>query len=374
MPDSPFILMVAGEASGDQAAAPVVTALRRVYPRARILAVGGPRMREAGAEILFDYSELAVMGFAEVLKHLPRLLRRRREVKALLRSGEPDLFIPVDAPGFNLPLAREAKTRKIPTLYYIAPQVWAWGQGRVNAMRRDLAGLAVILPFEEAWFSEHGLEARFVGHPLAGRFDNLPAPGDPAHRIGLMPGSRAQEVSRHLPRLLKAVEILQDRRVGLEFSILEAGALNNEYYGRYLDDFQHPIKRFRGDSAEFFAQQDLLWASSGTATLEAALAGRPMVVLYRTGPLNYQLARRLVSLNRIALVNLVAERELVPELIQKGAEPENLALAMFALLTDEKARRRQRTGFEEIRTKLGSKEPGENVADMAQKILEGHER
>ena len=152
MPDSPFILMVAGEASGDQAAAPVVAALLREYPGARILAVGGPRMREAGAEILFDFSELAVMGFAEVLRHLPRLLRRRREVKALLRSGKPDLFIPVDAPGFNLPLAREARKRGIPAFYYIAPQVWAWGEGRVAAMRRDLAGLAVILPFEEAWF------------------------------------------------------------------------------------------------------------------------------------------------------------------------------------------------------------------------------
>ena len=374
MPDSPFILMVAGEASGDQAAAPVVAALLREYPGARILAVGGPRMRQAGAEILFDFSELAVMGFAEVLRHLPRLLRRRREVKALLRSGKPDLFIPVDAPGFNLPLAREARKRGIPAFYYIAPQVWAWGEGRVAAMRRDLAGLAVILPFEEAWFKERGVHARFVGHPLAGRFDALPLPSDQPRRIGLMPGSRAQEVSRHLPRLLRAAEILGTRRVGLEFSLLEAGSLSPDYYDQYLEHFQHTLKRFRGDSAEFFAEQDLLWASSGTATLEAALADRPMVVLYRTGPLNYQLARRLVSLDRIALVNLVAQRELVPELIQKGAEAENLALAMFALLTDEGSRARQRAGFAEIRRQLGSEDPGENVARLAREILEGHER
>lgn len=366
--------MVAGEASGDQAAAPVVAALLREYPGARILAVGGPRMREAGAEILFDFSELAVMGFAEVLRHLPRLLRRRREVKALLRSGKPDLFIPVDAPGFNLPLAREARKRGIPAFYYIAPQVWAWGEGRVAAMRRDLAGLAVILPFEEAWFKERGVHARFVGHPLAGRFDALPLPSDQPRRIGLMPGSRAQEVSRHLPRLLRAAEILGTRRVGLEFSLLEAGSLSPDYYDQYLEHFQHTLKRFRGDSAEFFAEQDLLWASSGTATLEAALADRPMVVLYRTGPLNYQLARRLVSLDRIALVNLVAQRELVPELIQKGAEAENLALAMFALLTDEGSRARQRAGFAEIRRQLGSEDPGENVARLAREILEGHER
>ena len=374
MPESPFILMVAGEASGDQAAAPVVAALRREYPAGRILAVGGPRMQEAGAEILFDASELSVMGFAEVLRHLPPLLKRRRHVKSVLRREHPDLFLPVDAPGFNLPLARLAKNRGIPTLYYIAPQVWAWGEGRLKAMKRDLAGLAVILPFEEDWFAERGIPAGFVGHPLAGKFVDLPTPETEARRIGLMPGSRAQEISRHLPRLLEASAKLTEKHEGLQFSMLETSSIKDSYYSEYLNKFKYPMKRFRGDSRAFFAEQDLLWASSGTATLEAALAGRPMVVLYRTGFVNYQLARRLIRLKNIALVNLVAGRELVPELIQHGAEPANLATAMAVLLQDDQARARQCAGFAEIRERLGSLEPGAQVAKMAREILEGHGR
>ncbi len=372
MPDSPFILMVAGEASGDQAAAPVVAALRREYPSARILAVGGPRMKAAGAEILFDASELSVMGFAEVLRHLPRLLKRRRQVKSLLRRERPDLFLPVDAPGFNLPLARLAKSLSVPTLYYVAPQVWAWGEGRLKAMKRDLAGMAVILPFEEDWFAERGVPARFVGHPLAGKFVDLPEPKGEPRRIGLMPGSRAQEISRHLPRLLEASAKLLAKHGDLEFSILEASPISDAVYARYLNGFEYPVKRFRGDSQAFFAEQDLLWASSGTATLEAALAGRPMVVLYRTGRVNYQLARRLIRLKNIALVNLVAGRELVPELIQHGAESANLATSMAVLLLDEETRDRQRAGFAEIRQHLGSLEPGVEVAKMAREILESH--
>jgi len=329
-------------------------------------------MREAGAEILFAASELSVMGFAEVLRHLPRLLKRRRQVKSMLRREHPDLFLPVDAPGFNLPLARLAKSRGIPTLYYVAPQVWAWGEGRLKAMKRDLTGLSVILPFEEDWFAERGIPARFVGHPLAGKFVDLPSSESGFKRIGLMPGSRAQEISRHLPRLLEASRILMQKQEGLVFSLLEAESISESYYSEYLDKFKYPMKRFRGDSRAFFAQQDLLWASSGTATLEAALAGRPMVVLYRTGPVNYQLARRLISLKNIALVNLVAGRELVPELIQHGAEAANLATAMSVLLLDDHFRERQKEGFAEIRERLGSLEPGAEVAKMAREILEGH--
>jgi lipid-A-disaccharide synthase len=366
--------MVAGETSGDQAAAPAVAALRRFFPRGRILAVGGPRMREAGAEILFPASELSVMGFGEVLRHLPRLWKRRNQVRRLIRSGRPDLFIPVDAPGFNLSLAREARLRGVPVLYYVAPQVWAWGAGRLKAMRRDLSGLAVFLPFEEEWFRRRGIHARFVGHPLAGKYMGAGPADRRPDRIGLMPGSRSQEVSRHLPRLLEAAGRLAANGRNLTFSILEADSIPGDIYDGYMRLFKYPVKRFRGDAQAFFAEQDLIWAGSGTATLEAALADVPMVVLYRTGALNYQLARRLVKLDRIALVNLVAGRELVPELIQDDASPESLAETMAGLLEDPEARSRQREGFREIRLRLGSLDPGAELSRMAGEILEGHER
>lgn len=369
MAEAPFIFMVAGEESGDQAAAQVVSALKDRWPEARILAVGGARMREAGAEILFDSSELAVMGFAEVVAHLPRLLRRRRQARRFLKKQAPDLFIPVDAPGFNIPLCREARRRGVPVLYYVAPQVWAWGAGRLKAMRRDLTALALILPFEEDWFRARGIEARFVGHPLAGRYEACAADREPT-RIGLMPGSRAQELSRHLPVMLEAASLLRAERPELRFSVLETEAISTSIYSGYIDQFEGDVKLFRGDGAGFFGGQDLLWACSGTATLEAALAGLPMVVLYRTGFLSYQLARRLVKLDRIALVNLVAERGIVPELIQGEAEPARLADAMRRLLDDGQARGAQREAFAEIREKLGSLKPGAEVAEMAGRILE----
>jgi len=371
MPDSPRILMVTGEASGEQAALPVLEALRRQWPDCRVKAVGGERLREAGAEILFDKEELSVMGFGEVLGRLPLLLRRRRELRELLRSGEIDLFLPVDAPGFNLPLCRFARQAAVPALYYIAPQVWAWGRRRVKAMARDLSALAVILPFEEKWFAERGIRARYVGHPLAASYEGKPRPAGEPPQLGILPGSRRQELKRMLPLMLDAARRLARRRPELQFLLLESPSLEGADYDPYLHGLDLPLRRARGEAPEQLPGLDAAWVTSGTATLETALAGVPMVVAYRTGAFNYAIARNLVKVPHIALANLVAGRRLVPERVQGEAHAEALAGAMDELLGSEQALREQREGFAAIASSLGSDDPGEGVAALAREILEG---
>jgi lipid-A-disaccharide synthase len=310
------------------------------------------------------------MGFGEVLGHLPSLLRRRREMKRLLLRRRVDLFLPVDAPGFNLPLARSARQAGVPVLYYIAPQVWAWGSHRVRAMARDLDALAVILPFEEDWFTERGVAARYVGHPLAALYPQPPkAPAEGA-AVGLLPGSRQQEIRRMLPVLLRAAERLAEKRPGQEFLLLESPTLSAEDYDPWIRDFKYPLKRNRDPASQILPKLAAAWVTSGTATLESALAGLPMVVAYRTGKLSYALARRLVKVPHIALANLVAGGALVPELVQEEAEPGELARAMDALLDSAFAREEQRRGFLQLARRLGDREPGEAVARMVREILE----
>jgi len=362
--------VVAGEASGDQAAAAAVRSLRALRPGWEVQAVGGRALAAAGAELLLPYEEVAVMGFTEVLARLPAIHARLRRLRRLLAGGGVDLFMPVDFPGFNLRLAQTARRAGVPVLYFVAPQVWAWGEGRVATLRRVVERLAVILPFEADWFGERGVDARFVGHPIMESERPL-APDTPPPRLALLPGSRAQEVARHLPLMLAAASRLAAAVPGLECELLESPALAPAYYDRLLAGASLLPERRREPSAGFLARQGAALVASGTATLEVAAAGLPMAVVYRTGRLNYALARRLVRVSTIALVNLVAGEELVPELIQGDATPEALAGAMAPLLAAGPARERQRRGLLALREALGGPGCGERVARLAVELLEG---
>ncbi|MDP6418442.1 MAG: lipid-A-disaccharide synthase [Candidatus Krumholzibacteria bacterium] len=373
MPEERRILLLAGEASGDQATAPLIREILRQHPRWKLDAIGGPAMKEAGAQILYSSEELAVMGFQEVLLRAPRLLSLRRKMAERIRSGTYDLFLPVDAPAFNLPLCRIARQSGVPALYFIAPQVWAWKENRLKSMKRDLSALAVILPFEEDWFRERGMEARFVGHPLASHWNPGPRDREPvgqALRIALLPGSRKQEIRRHLPLFLKAAEKLSQRREDCSFHLLEASSLSPLLYETALKSSTLTVHRHRTGSREFLQDMDAAWVSSGTATLETALAGLPMVVVYRTGALSYFLASRLVKLDSISLVNLLAEEKLVPERVQGDASPENLLADMESLLDLPDAASRQREGFRLIAEGLGGRDPAQEVASMVLRLLE----
>lgn len=362
------LLITAGEASGDQAGAAVVAALRRRHPEWRLLATGGERMEAAGAELLVHYRELAVMGFAEVLRRLPALRGRLRALGDLLGAGVIDLFLPVDFPGFNLRLAARARRAGLPVLYFIAPQVWAWGESRVAALRRDVDRLALILPFEGEWFAARGVAGEFVGHPLLESPRPL-APAAATPRLGLLPGSRAQEVTRLLGPMLEAAARLKRAQPALAVELLEAPGLPAAFYDRLLRRAPLAPRRCREESAGFLARQGAAVVASGTATLETAVAGLPMVVVYRTGLLNYQLARRLVRIERIALANLVAGEDLVPELVQGALTAERLAAALTPLLEDSPERAAQQAGFERLRERLGGPGCGERVAALAEALL-----
>jgi len=322
-------------------------------------------MQDAGVELLAHTDELAVMGFAEVLRHLPFFVRLMGRVQRSFDDRQPDLVIPIDYPGFNLRLARRARARSIPVLYYIAPQVWAWHRSRIHGLARAADRLAVILPFEEELFREAGARVSFVGHPLLdlaaareSRGAFLEAIGlDPGRPVlALFPGSRAQEVARHLDLFQDAASLVTGSNPDVQPVIAAGGAVATEAYR----GSGYPLT---SDSWELLHHADTALVKSGTSTLQAALTGTPLVVAYRMHPVSFALARRLVRVPHIALVNLVAGERIAKELIQEQATPEALAAALRPLLPGGAERERALAALARVRAKLAIGEAGEEVAE-----------
>lgn len=372
----PTILLLAGEPSGDLHGARVARALRRRWPDARLFGLGGPRMADEGVELLAGLDRLAVMGFSEVAGHLPFFYRLFHRLRREMAQRATDLVIPIDYPGFNLRFAGAARRAGVPVLYYIAPQVWAWHRSRMRQLAERTDRLAVILPFEAPIFAESGARAEFVGHPLLEAQREAEPAAAFRERLGierdrpllaLFPGSREQEVRRHLELFGAAAERLRRTHPDLQPVVAAGAALPRTLYA----DAGLPVT---DDSRALLRHAWLALVKSGTTTLEASLAGTPMVVAYRTSPITYWLARRLVRVDHIALVNLVAGERLVPELVQDGATPEALAAALAPLAGDGPARARVAAGLERVRDALaapeGSVGPAERVAQIAAEILE----
>lgn len=369
---APTIFISAGEESGDLHGAALARALRERFPGARLIGLGGARMRAEGVETLAGLDELAVMGLVEVLKHLPFFVRLRKQVFAALQREGVDLVIPIDYPGFNLRLARHAKASGIPVLYYIAPQVWAWHKSRVRDLARDADEVAVVLPFEEDFLRKGGVNARFVGHPLLDRADpELPrdewarARGlDPDRPIlALFPGSRAQEVRRHLELFSAAAELVVRGRPDAQPVIGVPGGIDRGIYGAA----RWPLIDSAGGLLQYATAAI---AKSGTTTLEAGLALTPLVVVYRMNAASYAMARRLVKVPHIALANLIAEDRVAPEFVQDAATPGALAEAVLPLLDSASAeRQRMVAGFARVRERLGGPGASRRVAQLAAELL-----
>ncbi len=380
-PDDRRVLIVAGEASGDRHAARLVAALRRLGP-CRVRGVAGPALAAAGVERVVAMEDLAVLGFSEVVARLPRIWSAYRRLLAEVRSFRPHAAVLVDSPGFNFRLGPALKRLGVPIYYYIAPQVWAWHPERAAQMARWVDRLAVIFPFEEPLFRESGVEARFVGHPLLEglepEVDETTFRGElgiapDAPILGLLPGSRRQEIRAHIPDMLRAgLALARERRglavvvacvprsampgsaraAGSEGDICDAAALTppGESHAPWVP---RDPRRVHGRTHAVQAYATCCAVASGTATLETALFGTPEVIVYRTGWLNYEIARRVVKLPRIGLPNIVAGAEVAPELIQGDLTAARLAAVLAPWLDDPAARQRQRAKLAAVRAALG---------------------
>lgn len=366
-------LLSAGEASGETYGAQLIEALRRVQPGAKFFGMGGERMRAAGCELLVDASEVAVVGLVEVLTHLPRIRQRFDELMREAERRRPDAAVLIDFPEFNLRLARELHRLKIPVFYFVSPQIWAWRTGRVKQIKKYVREMIVIFPFEQDFYRKHGVEVTYVGHPLAyapppqasrddfARQERVD-PGKPW--IALLPGSRQKELRLNLPPMVEAVELLRRQGHDFEYLLPVASTLRRDWVERQLGVAAQGI-RLTCLSRSTLMHSRAAVVASGTATVEAALAGTPFVVVYRLAPLTWLLGRRLVSLDTFAMPNLIARRRIVPELIQGGFTGASVVRELHAILPDGPARSQMIQDLQEVQARLRDQTGDQSPADRA---------
>lgn len=370
------MLIIAGEASGDAHGAHLVAAMKRRDPDLFFCGIGGKNMREKGVRLLCDAADLSVVGITEVFAKLPNVIRGMTSVRRILKGLRPDLLILIDFPDFNLNAAAAAKKLNIPVLYYISPQIWAWRSGRIHKIRRYVDHMAVILPFEEVFYRRHGVPVTFVGHPLMDVYDGLDASATVDNTssgtvIGLLPGSRRGEIEKNLPEMLAAASILQQRSRDVSFLISVAPSIHPEWVSSLAAPYQGAcrIELRPGDVSGVFEASRLIIAASGTVTLETALYGIPMIIVYRVSPVSYSLGRALIRVDHIGLVNIIAGERVVPELVQEDANPRNIALTAADLLDHPEKMDHMRKKLQQVRKAMGGAGAADKTAGIALDLL-----
>ncbi len=361
-----YILMIAGEASGDLHGANLIYALKSLMPEVDILGIGGPRMRKAGLKSIYPTERLSVVGITEVIGRLRDIWLARRRIKTIFNTGPPSLFIPIDYPDFNLHIAKMAKENGVPVLYYISPQVWAWRRSRVKKIANLVDEMAVILPFEEGFYKKYNVKVSFVSHPL---LDIIPEPKDVSEQvIGLMPGSRPSEVKRILPVMIETSKILRKKRHDLRFILPVAPTLDIQWLKKKFD--LSKITPFKENNYQTVRRCLFLLVASGTATLEAAILLKPFIIIYRLSVVSYFLGKRLIDIPYIGLVNWVAGKKIIPEFLQNEARPENIAEVVLSLLENSEKLRQIKESLKVVRSRLGKPGASQRVAQLAKNILE----
>ena len=362
------LLISAGEASGESYGAQLIAALKQREPSLDCFGVGGERMRGAGCRLVVDAKDVAVVGLAEVVTRLPKIRGEFRKLLRAVDAGKPDTAVLIDFPDWNLRLARQLHRRGIPVIYYVSPQLWAWRPKRIAQIKRYVRKMLVIFPFEEPWYRERGVAAEYVGHPLA----DLPAPGpapplrSPQIPIALLPGSRKKEIALNLPAMLQAARTLGRK---YQFIIPVASTVSSKWMvdliHRSVGEDPGINLKLESDARMVLSQARAAMVASGTATVEAALIGTPFVMVYRVSRLTWKLGRPLVSVPFFAMPNLIAGREVVPELVQDNFTPENIVARMNEISADGPARQSMLEGLKQVRAKLAAPSGAGSASDRA---------
>jgi len=376
------ILLVAGEVSGDLHGSYLVEAIQSIDPEIQFFGVGGDGLKRAGMRLLHHSQSLSVVGITEVFVKLGSILKALRTLKRSLEREKPDLVILIDFPDFNLRLAKIAHRRGIPILYYISPQIWAWRPKRVKLISRVIRKMVVLFPFEVPLYETAGVDVEWVGHPLLDivkptlskemAFQQFGL--DPKRRtVGLLPGSRIHEIERLLPPLLASADLLQKEIPDLQFVIPLAPGISPATLSPWMRNVGPLIKVVEGQTYDAMNLSELLITASGTATLEGAILGKPMIIIYKVSSPSYWVGRALIRVDHIGLVNLVAEKEIAPELIQKEVNPRRIADEAFRILKDPLLSRKMSDSMGEVRQKLGEPGAAQRAARIVTSLLYGAE-
>jgi len=374
------ILISCGEASGDLYAGALAAEIRRMQPDAELFGFGGPRLRAAGARLVGDYRGFSVTGLAEAIAVVPRSWRMLRRLVAAAEADRPSAFVAIDFPDFNFRLVRRMRRLGVPVVYYVSPQLWAWRAGRLRTIKASVSKVLVIFPFEAAIYERAGVPVEFVGHPLM----DLIGPTEPrasllaglgldpaAPTIALLPGSRPNELTSILPTLADAARLVAARVPGVQFVVARATGLDDGLFADLARGGGPPISTVEGRTDDVLAAADVVVTASGTATVQTALHGKPMVIVYRLSPLTYRLGKPFVKVDTYGMVNLVAGRRVVPELIQDGFTAASVADQTVSLLTDGARRAEVEAALGEVRARLGgpgaSRRAAAAVLDIARR-------
>ena len=385
MISGPNILVIAGEASGDRHGARLVAEIRRMLPQAQLQGIGGEAMAAQGVSLLARAEDLAVVGLTEVAGRLPAVIQALREVNQVLREKRPALTILIDFPDFNFLVARLAKWRGVPVMYYISPQVWAWRRHRVRTIARYVDRMVVIFPFEEEFYRERGVPVTFVGHPLKETLPELPSRDillqewglEPERlTLALLPGSRGSEIERHLPLMLAAAQLVSEALPEVQFILpLASTAPRGLVEGMIKEAWEDvpspgpPLKIIPGQAYAALAAAQLAVVASGTVTVEAALAGTPTVIMYRLAPLTFQMAKLLIRVDHIGMANLLAGEGLFPELIQEDCTPASLAREVLRWIREPERLAQLRPGLARVMERLGPPGASRRAAEVAQEVI-----
>jgi lipid-A-disaccharide synthase len=364
------ILIIAGEKSGETYGAGLIRQFKAIEPSARFFGIGGKRMEVEGVEILFPMENLAVVGIVEIVSQIPLIRKIFRRIHDEVKARNPKAAVLIDSPDFNLRLAKRLKKLGVPVLYYISPTVWAWRRGRLRAIKRNVSKMLLIFPFEEAIYKEEGIPARFVGHPILERIHVAFGREEFCRKYGLdskkklivlLPGSRATEIRFHLPVLIHALEIMRSAW-DAQFVLVQADHLEADFYGRMVPEGLPGLTIIRQDAYEAMAAGDLILSACGTANLEAALLGTPLIAFYRLSPLTYIFGVKLVRIKNYSIVNILAGDRVVPELIQAAFTPDNLFREAKRILDSPDVRAAMKARFRDIRSSLGEAPASKNAA------------